>query len=68
MILKKIKKVCKIPVIVGSGVTIQNVTQYLSISDALIVGSYFKKEGYWANPLEYDKIASFMDKVGSLRG
>jgi len=65
--IKKIKKICKIPVIVGSGVTIHNVMQYLLISDALIVGSYFKKDGYWANQLEYDKIASFMDKVGSLR-
>ncbi len=66
--LKQIKKACKIPVIVGSGVTIQNVAQYLLISDALFVGSYFKKEGYWANTLEYDKIASFMNEVNSLRG
>ncbi len=65
--IKLIKNACKIPVIVGSGVTINNVSQYLLISDALFVGSYFKKEGFWANALEYDKIASFMDKVNSLR-
>ena len=51
----------------GSGVTLNNVAQYLSISDAIIVGSYFKKEGFWANSLEYDKIVRFMDKVNSLR-
>ncbi len=65
--IKSIKKVCKIPVIVGSGITIDNVSEYLSNSDALIVGSYFKKDGYWANELEQDKIACFMDKVNTLR-
>ena len=65
--IKKIKKGCHLPVIVGSGVTLNNVAQYLSISDAIIVGSYFKKEGFWANSLEYDKIVRFMDKVNSLR-
>jgi predicted TIM-barrel enzyme len=65
--IKSIKKACEIPVIVGSGVTIDNVTQYLSSSDALIVGSYFKKDGHWANELEQDKIARFMDKVNNLR-
>jgi len=65
--IKKIKKGCHLPVIVGSGVTINNIAQYLLISDAIIVGSYFKKEGFWANPLEYEKIANFMDKVNLLR-
>ncbi|MCF6346781.1 MAG: BtpA/SgcQ family protein [Flavobacteriaceae bacterium] len=65
--IKSIKKTCKIPVIVGSGITLDNLTQYLPSSDALIVGSYFKKDGYWANELEQDKIARFMDKVNALR-
>lgn len=65
--IQQIKKKCKIPIIVGSGVTLNNLSQYLPICDALIVGSYFKKEGYWANNLEYDKIVHFMDKVNSIR-
>jgi len=65
--INAIKNACKIPVIVGSGVTIDNVTQYLSNSDALIIGSYFKKEGFWENALDYDKIATLMTKVNSLR-
>jgi len=65
--IKSIKTACKIPVIVGSGVTIDNITQYLPNSDALIVGSYFKKDGFWANELEQDKIARFMNKVESIR-
>jgi len=65
--IKSIKKACQIPVIVGSGITIDNVAQYLPSSDALIVGSYFKKNGYWANAPEKDKIAAFMDTVNVLR-
>ncbi len=65
--LKAIKKACEIPVIVGSGITIDNVAQYLPISDALIVGSHFKKDGYWANSLNHDKVARFMEKVTTLR-
>ncbi len=65
--ISAIKKACKIPVIVGSGITLDNLAQYLSSSDALIVGSYFKKDGFWANDLEQNKIARFMDKVNSQR-
>lgn len=65
--INAIKKACKVPVIVGSGITINNVANYLSNSDALIVGSYFKKDGFWANELEQNKIADFMDKVDTLR-
>ena len=65
--ITSIKKACNIPVLVGSGVTIDNVSNYLPISDALIVGSYFKENGHWANALSYDNIANFMDKVNSLR-
>ncbi len=65
--IKAIKKACTIPVFVGSGVTIDNVEHYLSSADALIVGSYFKKDGYWANALDTDKIARFMEKVNTLR-
>ncbi len=65
--IKAIKEACKRPVIVGSGITIDNIAQYLPISDAFIVGSHFKKNGHWANTLEYDKIARFMDKTNHLK-
>lgn len=65
--IKSVKAACKIPVIVGSGVTFDNLETYLSIADALIVGSYFKENGYWANALEYHRIVKFMEKVRKLR-
>lgn len=65
--IQAVKQHCKIPILVGSGVTIDNVEQYLSASDALIVGSWFKKDGYWTSDLDPDRIRSFMTKVNQLR-
>jgi hypothetical protein len=65
--IHKVKSACNLPVIVGSGVTIDNISDYLKASDAIIVGSYFKNGSYWENELDYDKIATFMEKVHSLK-
>ena len=63
--IKKVKRNCEIPVLVGSGVTLENVKDYLAVSDALIVGSYFKKEGHWKNEVEYERVARFMEKCNT---
>jgi membrane complex biogenesis BtpA family protein len=65
--IETVKNKVKIPVLVGSGVTLNNLEAYLKISDGMIVGSYFKKDGYWANELDYDRVANFMEKVNLLR-
>ena len=65
--LEAIRYACNIPVLVGSGVTIDNVEKYMAVSDGIIVGSHFKKAGHWANDLEYNKVAEFMDVVNKIR-
>jgi uncharacterized protein len=65
--IKAVKTACQIPVIVGSGVTLNNLENYLSVADALIVGSYFKENGHWAGALSYDKVVQFMEKADNLR-
>ncbi len=61
--LKTLKDALGIPVILGSGITKDNVTDYLPLCDAIIVGSYFKEEGYWENALNYDRVNRFLDVV-----
>jgi len=56
-----------IPVLVGSGVTVDNVDRYLAIADALIVGSYFKYDGLWSNGVEVERVTAFMERVNQLR-
>jgi uncharacterized protein len=65
--IKDVKKNVKIPVLVGSGVTINNLKKYLKISDGIIVGSYFKKDGFWENELDFEKIKKFLDESNKLR-
>ncbi len=62
-----VKNEIKIPVLVGSGVTYENVQSYLEIADSLIVGSYFKKKGLWQNEVDHSRVKKFMDKVNIIR-
>ncbi|KAJ7419474.1 hypothetical protein WISP_53628 [Willisornis vidua] len=64
--LQEVKHAVKIPVLIGSGVTLENVRNYLDAS-ALIIGSYFKKEGYWANAVDPDRVKKFMECISTLR-
>jgi uncharacterized protein len=64
--LKTLKEVLDFPIIVGSGITQDNVLTYLPICDAMIIGSYFKEQGYWENELSYKRIANFMELVNNV--
>lgn len=69
LILKRnieVKRAVKIPVLIGSGVTLDNVRNYLD-ANALIIGSYFKREGYWANGVDPDRVKKFMEHISKLR-
>src|SRR5678815_2701428 len=41
--LIKAKKATKLPVLIGSGMDVNNITEYLPLADGFIVGSYFRK-------------------------
>ena len=51
----------RLPVLVGSGITADNLKTYLPLADAFIVGSHFKKAGHWANPLDPARIRRLLD-------
>ncbi len=62
-----VQSAVEIPVLVGSGVTPENVAQFLPVADALIVGSYFKTGGHWTQPVDAERVRAFMEKVKILR-
>ncbi|XP_043923253.1 uncharacterized protein F13E9.13, mitochondrial-like isoform X2 [Protopterus annectens] len=64
--LKETAQAVKIPVLIGSGVTLENVEQYVDAS-AMIIGSHFKKGGYWGNNVDPERVQKFMDKIHMLR-
>jgi len=65
--IKSVKKTTKLPVIIGSGISDLNLENYLPFCDAMIIGSYFKKNGNWENLVDKERVNSFMRKVNKLR-
>ena len=47
--------------IVGSGVSVDNIGMCKRYADAVIVGSSFKKNGFWECPLDEERVKAFMD-------
>ena len=65
--LKKAKSVTKLPVLIGSGMTAENIKDYLPLADGFIVGSYFRKDGQFLETLEPERLRKFMQVFDSAR-
>ena len=62
-----VKGQVNLPIIAGSGMSPDNLADLWPHLDGFIVGSYFKEQGYWENPLDPERIGSFMQEVARLR-
>lgn len=58
----------KLPVLVGSGVTIENAAAMLQHADGLIVGSFIKTEGRWFNAVDASRCRDLVGAVRAARG
>jgi uncharacterized protein len=56
----KAKRATKLPVLIGSGMTAENIQDYLPFADGFIVGSYFRKDGKFLETLEPERLHAFM--------
>ena len=56
-----------IAVVANTGVHHANVTEQLTIADAAIIGTAFKRNGVFENPVDADRVRALMDKVEELR-
>ena len=61
--IRSVKNNVGVPVLAGSGITAENIKVYLEYCDALIIGSYFKEEGKWYNPIDPDRVKMLLSKV-----
>lgn len=50
--VRQAREATKLPVLIGSGVSPEQVNDLLRDADALIVGSWIKKGGRWENPVD----------------
>ncbi|MDY0144831.1 MAG: BtpA/SgcQ family protein [Kiritimatiellia bacterium] len=63
--LRAVSNSTHLPVMVGSGITAANIRDYATHADALIVGSFVKQDGYWANPLDSSRIHRLLDGLST---
>ena len=63
---REAKSHCRIPVLLGSGVTPENVAEFYDAADGFIVGSYFKERGLWSNTVEPARVERMMEAVRRL--
>ena len=54
------KGATKLPVLIGSGMTAENIQEYLPLADGFIVGSYFRKDGKFLEKLDPERLHKFM--------
>jgi uncharacterized protein len=66
--LSRVKTATTAAVLVGSGVTVDNLELYLPHCDGVIVGSHLKADGRWENPVFAPRVEAFMARVRELRG
>jgi len=64
--LQAVKSVASLPVLVGSGVRIDNVSTYRD-ADGFIVGTLLKQDGAIDGPVDVERVRALADAVASLR-
>jgi len=65
--LSEIKAATRLPVLVGSGVTQDNVGRIFALANGVIIGSSLKRDGMWWNEVETLRVTAFMRVVAELR-
>ncbi len=56
-----------LPVVVGSGVSPDNIADIFAVADGVIVASWLKQNGVWWNPVDPDRLRFFMQRVSDIR-
>ncbi len=65
--IEEVKSAVEIPVFANTGVKRENVEAVLKVADGAIVGTSLKKDGITWNPVDVEKVRSFMKVVRKLR-
>ena len=60
-------KVAGLPVVIGSGIDVDNIAAFGAKADGLIVGSWLKQDGFWRNPVDEKRVKALSDELAKLR-
>jgi membrane complex biogenesis BtpA family protein len=61
--VEEAKAHCRAPVLLGSGIDADNIADFYQAADGFIIGSYFKADGNWPNPVEAERVRRLMAQV-----
>ncbi|TKG90172.1 BtpA/SgcQ family protein [Puteibacter caeruleilacunae] len=58
---------CKLPLWIGSGITIDNIEALWKFADGFIIGSWIKEDGVWSNEMSKERLALLGRKIKELK-
>lgn len=58
--ISDVRRHCRLPLYLGSGITPENLRRYFGQADGFIVGSALKEEGRWDQPVDPRRVERFM--------
>jgi len=61
--VEEAKAHCRAPTLLGSGIDADNIADFYQAADGFIIGSYFKVDGHWANPVDAERVRRLMTQV-----
>ena len=65
--VEQVKAGTNLPVIVGSGLSAEQVPHLFRIADGAIVGQWLKQDGVWWNPVDPHRVDALMSAVRKIR-
>src|SRR4030095_5994866 len=65
--VQEAKSRCHLPVFLGSGISAENIKDFFKDADGFIIGSSFKVDGLWSNPVDPSRVVTFMNTLSKLR-
>ncbi len=66
--LAAVRTATPLPLLIGSGISTENLGDFIELADGFIVGSHFKREGRWDAPVDAARVRAFMARLRELRG
>lgn len=65
--LAAVRAATPLPLLIGSGLTADNLGEYFALADGFIVGSDFKREGRWDAPVDGARVRAFLARRRELQ-
>jgi uncharacterized protein len=65
--LRRVKELAEVPVVIGSGMTPQNISRYMPWADGFIVGSILREDGKFLGRLDPQRLRAFVSAFHEAR-